>query len=380
MMATDHDLQLDTASGVRAYLEGTPFASDSVTPLVGGYGNFTYRLWLKSPYENRKTVVVKYGRSLVLTRVNASPLPLAIERQNFEVEALRRVSEWLPAQSVVQVPRIYLFDKENHFIIMEDCGGDVVTLKKLTMETPPRPVVAEAIGKALGEFLARLHDWGTVSKDLLDYFDAHEQGKQISAFLTYGRLVTTITGQDSLPMLPNGTLSASEGNVGVVTKLAEERTRIILSSHETFTMGDFWTGNILVRLGGEGDAQYLEQLYVVDWELAKPGLAGFDVGQFCAEMHLLRRFNDSDAAQDAASRTLSAFLSAYHSVRPTDVDLARTAIIHAGAHLVAWTPRIPWGDEPRTREVVAEGLELLLDGYQGPESSLKGSILGGLLQ
>ena len=61
-------------------------------------------------------------------------------------------------------------------------------------------------------------------------------------------------------------------------------------------MGDFWPGNMMVVLDGDRN---LERIYVLDWELSRTGLPGADIGQFCAEIHLLRRF-EADA-KDSAS-------------------------------------------------------------------------------
>lgn len=137
-------------------------------------------------------------------------------------------------------------------------------------------------------------------------------------------------------------------------------------------MGDFWPGNILVTPTGDGG-----QIHILDWELAKPGLPGLDIGQFCAEMHLLRRFHPECA--DSASRTITTFLKAYGRAHTADTQLARTALVHWGAHLVAWTPRVPWGSKERTRDVVEEGAELLVEGYTGKEDWLKTSFIGPLV-
>lgn len=54
------------------------------------------------------------------------------------------------------------------------------------------------------------------------------------------------------------------------------------------TLGDFWTGNVLVASGSD----ITVSLYVVDLELAKPGTAEFDVGQMGAEMYCFEYFRD----------------------------------------------------------------------------------------
>jgi len=121
----------------------------------------------------------------------------------------------------------------------------------------------------------------------------------------------------------------------------------------------------------------LEWVYVLDWELAKPGLAGLDIGQFCAEMHLLRRF--SPACGTSATTVLDAFLKTYRDAAGVGVGVAKDAIVHIGAHLVAWTPRVPWGSKERTREVVDEGVGYLVEGYAATQEWLRGSLVGRLV-
>lgn len=58
-----HDLS--TAPGVLAYLAGTPFASETATPLSGGSSHFTFRLYLTAPYAGRLTLVLKHAKPYV---------------------------------------------------------------------------------------------------------------------------------------------------------------------------------------------------------------------------------------------------------------------------------------------------------------------------
>ena len=59
------ELDLTTPRGIRKYLEGTVFETSQVPICVtGGYGNFTYRVALKTPvtYEG---IIVKYAAPFV---------------------------------------------------------------------------------------------------------------------------------------------------------------------------------------------------------------------------------------------------------------------------------------------------------------------------
>ena len=108
--------------------------------------------------------------------------------------------------------------------------------------------------------------------------------------------------------------------------------------------------------------QQLRHLYILDWEAAKTGIPGVELGQFCAEMHLLTRFDD--VAKEPASIVLSNFLEAYACTSIPDHRLARDALAHWGCHLVILTPRLPWGDKPSTRKVVMEGVKFLVGSRQ----------------
>jgi len=125
------------------------------------------------------------------------------------------------------------------------------------------------------------------------------------------------------------------------------------------------------------DGERLKRIYVLDWELAKTGLPGADVGQFCAEIYLLCQFEA--VAKDSASRILSTFLEAYSRVGKPNITTCRDAMVHWGVHLAVWTPRVPWGDKATTRKVVEEGVQLLVEASSANEDWLGASYIGPLL-
>jgi 5-methylthioribose kinase len=271
------------------------------------------------------------------------------------VEALRQVRSWNAADAVVTVPDVHYYDKGANVIIMDDCGEDAVNLKMLI-----QIALASAIGNALGEFLGQLHTRGREIGSSLTSSKDNRQAREVYAMANYGRLIPTVTGT----ALINPPLDIPSANLDVLRDLATETAKIIETSRETFTMGDFWPGNIMISLGKDMDGSpRLERIYVVDWELARLGSPAFDLGQFFAEMNLLRRFHTKCVAETSA--VIQAFLATYRRVAAVDNAFARLVLVHIGAHLVCWTPRIPWGDKGRTKQVVAEGLGYLLQGYSG---------------
>lgn len=291
---------------------------------------------------------------------------------------------WLPEDSLVTVPTVHLFDKELNYIIMDDAGEGSVTLKSFMIENEVPDVLAKEIGMALGEFIAKMHAWGKAkadtNDDILGFFDPYLWARTISGLVTYGRLISTLTGADNVKALSDPPIKISDGDLEVIAKVAVDRKQAMLDSLETFTMGDFWPGNILITATPAPDGRSppsLIRLNVVDWEIARPGLPGFDVGQFCAEMYLLSRFYPT--RKEASAVVISNFLTSYRHVSGSDVGLARVAAAHVGAHFVAWCPRTPWGSKEETRLTVEEGVRYLVEAYQGPESWMRKSLLSPLL-
>lgn len=133
-------------------------------------------------------------------------------------------------------------------------------------------------------------------------------------------------------------------------------------------MGDFWPGNVLVSAMQDGGGGERQELVALDFELAKPGLAEFDVGQMAAELWMVSYFTRTGDGEegDLAGVVLRAFLRGYEEVRGGWVDWNRVAI-RVGAHLVVISP-LGWqarvGRE-RAGEAVKRGLELCERGYRG---------------
>ena len=270
---------------------------------------------------------------------------------------MNKMREIIPPDSLTGVPIIYLHDEANHTIIMEDAGRDSVNLKELLKRSsPPSLAMGATIGRALGEFIARLHAWGKTDQGRvsLDFFEGHPQARGIYAWATYDRLVDTITGKsESIPLIHDPPLQVTSEELGRISKFAEERAEEMRISRETMTMGDFWSGNVLVDLDRDGDgSEKLRRVLVVDWEVARPGVAAFDVGQFQAEIITVQHFNPG--CSPAGEALNAAFLEGYLSIEP-ELDRQKAAQ-HLAMHLVIWTPRVGWEPAEKTRALVEHGL------------------------
>ncbi|KDR85563.1 hypothetical protein GALMADRAFT_234502 [Galerina marginata CBS 339.88] len=359
---------LATESGLRAYLAKTPFAGADIAPLSGGTANYVYRLRLKERYEGRATLVVKHAKPYVK---DWHALAFAIERQKYEVEALRRVGAWLPHDSPVRVPAVHLFDEEEHVIIMDDAGEATITLKAFMQQGRATLAAAQQIGAAVGAFLGGMHRWGTGNAELCESVRGNAQAKKMSSWAFYGRLVDTLSGASGLPKLLDPPLVAAEEDLEVVKRVAEETTQACLDVDDTFVMGDFWPGNLMVDTDADGN---LKSITVLDWELTKPGLTGMDIGQFCGEIHLLRRCHP-EVCQETASAVLEHFMKEYKRTCEPDEQVVRRAITQWGTHMAILGARVEWGGKELSRTVVLEGVRILVDGQRDLSASFVAPLL-----
>lgn len=117
-------------------------------------------------------------------------------------------------------------------------------------------------------------------------------------------------------------------------------------------MGDLWPENILVG------ADHPLRLYILDWELARTGLPGSEIGLFCANIDLLSKGNQ--VASKLASVMLRSFLDAYSRISSRDACLAQDTLAHWGITCVFWAPRDPPGDSELVQDFVRKGVDFLV--------------------
>ncbi len=125
---------------------------------------------------------------------------------------------------------------------------------------------------------------------------------------------------------------------------------------QQLVMGDFWPGNIILS------SVEVERAYVVDWEMCRPGLAGLEIGQFCAEIGLVQHFHPEYSA--AAEGVLTGFMRAYSATASPDEAVLRMADVHAGVHTVMIGTRFPWDGREATRRAVAGGVRRMVRGSE----------------
>lgn len=297
---------------------------------------------------------------------------------------MRHARSIIPSNSLATVPEVYLFDSDASVIIMEDCAATsasdsdwdtyTLTLKEYLLRTegtrpsPPNELISRQIGVVLGEFIATLHGKSKTDEEVLDRFDKNQQARALSAWATYGRLRSTLSGVDALPALAESPFEISEDELKKIDVIAEKAQALIRTSREALVHGDFWPGNVLVRFKptSEGSDE-VDRICLVDWELVKPGSRGVELGQFLGELHQASRFCEKDAKSAEAVKI--GLLEAYRQTAESEEGdvkwekVASEAVVHVGAHLVTWTPRAwTWAEKERIRSVVNDGVRFLLTG------------------
>ena len=120
-------------------------------------------------------------------------------------------------------------------------------------------------------------------------------------------------------------------------------------------MGDFWHENILIDAHDP-----THRVFILDWEVAKRGLPGSDVGIFCGGMNFFIR-GDKVASKPAAV-ILQNFIDGYArcvSDPGDDVGLAQDTLFHWGGYSVFWAPRSPPGNREVVQALVREGVDFM---------------------
>ena len=302
--------------------------------------------------------------------------------QDFESKALKEVltlTSGIP--SIVSVPELFDEDKVNRVLLMADSGEQSTTLKALYQSNHPSLEIARTIGESLGAFLARLHTAtaGSKGEEIRRYFERNEEGRRIAFLVSYGRLLRVL-GQTKesgsgafnppIPLRPDQLQQLSD-----LVSVMEDR---IMKSSDVLAMGDFWPGNILVSLEPK------LRCTVIDWELARPGIPGLEIGQFLAEMLTLRAFHP-DAAP-IVEGTVSSFLKAYRDGQVKNgasaedlLDIAWDVATRCGTHMIVTTPQARWGTPERTREVAMEGLEYIFRGINEDQEWLGKTFIKDIL-
>ncbi|KAF2173269.1 hypothetical protein M409DRAFT_17212 [Zasmidium cellare ATCC 36951] len=343
-------MDLTTDSGVKQYLRSNLYPScHHVERLPEGFGGFVFRAHIEGDGAGPSTMIFKHVEPYA---ARSPQWKLEQVRLEYEAKALKLLTQPEMKHEGVRPPNVIFFDKTNWVLILEDAGS-VPSLKgwlKLGVDVGR----AASKGKALGRYLANIHNNTAGNESILSDFTGNETAKSLSSTLYFKRLPQ---------------VAESHGFSGEhIRQAAVQGEKDVLEANEVLTLGDFWTGNVLV--GEDGT------LFVLDLELSKPGTAEFDVGQMAAELYCIAAFRDHELGM----AILDAFFKSYRLARDVVVDTAKVAI-RIGAHLMVIMPNA-WKAEASKEQVDEQlrvGDELIRLGVSGDSEGLMNTILKPLI-
>ncbi|KAF8536322.1 kinase-like domain-containing protein [Trichophaea hybrida] len=320
----------------------------TITPLLGGFSNFTFRAHLSqsSPLvENAATVIIKHSEPYSALHRDISLDPL---RCYYEHETLTSCPPAVTfAGLIIKTPTAYYYDNGHSIIVIADAGKESLDLKTLLSHSS-FSLKTNLIGHGLGRFLRSLHTWGgtpELRKEL-----AGTKAGPFWTWLNYGRLLETIN------KFPSVLSPYKETFVEVVSAPDMDE------SEKTLIHGDFWSANILVS--PEQDV-----ITVVDWEMARLAHVWQDVGQMCADLFLPYQFYK----KMEGVQVMDGLLTGYGEVSG---EVARRIVVHFGVSLVVWPCRVgTWGGEEDVKRCAQVGAEFIDRAWKRDWKWIKGSVL-----
>ncbi|KAF2128403.1 kinase-like protein [Dothidotthia symphoricarpi CBS 119687] len=356
-MAPSHNLT--TEEDLRAYLATHSQAPVTITLLTGGTANYVYRV----RNTDGSTTIFKHAAPFL--RINKA-FQFDQMRMDFEAHILEIISpvdgvgllaDRLP-NSTVHVVRLLKYDKGEKLLAIED-GGDQNLKDAYTNSNLDVPGIA----RELGQWLAALHICSRETSLALSSHETNVRGNNPVGLSIYRHSYSN--------------LHTALKKYGYDTKLAERINEdfgsLIATDDECICHGDFWPGNVLVRLNDIPDGKPAD-LTIVDWEMVRRGTSATDVGQFAAEAFLLDRFRGGRGLRPA-------FLRAYIMARESDgMQIGKTwvkrMVVHWAVHVAFWPTRVEWTDEESTRKLVDLGVAVLDDVLDGEwEKVMKSPLL-----
>lgn len=108
--------------------------------------------------------------------------------------------------------------------------------------------------------------------------------------------------------------------------------------------------------------------------MAQVGVPAEDLGQFIAELWLLKLYKDIDAAL----WIINGFAEGYGKA---DTDFVYRVLIHVGAHLICMGSTTPgWGTAEQAQEIVRTGKDVLMNAWEKDAKAFEGHDLHCLFE
>ncbi|KAF1851045.1 uncharacterized protein K460DRAFT_26876 [Cucurbitaria berberidis CBS 394.84] len=341
---SSHDLT--TEDGIRAYLKAVGRSKEvEVTLLSGGTANYVYRIVGIHGYKS----IFKHAAPYL--HINKS---FAFDPTRMDYEA-RALSIFSPANSdspitrklpktAVHPVRLISYDQERKLLCIAD-GGD----RNLKNAYDDSKLNIRLVGEELAKWVAALHMCSKeISLALLGQDPTASNNKNNPiAVKIYRHSYTNL----------HTALSQHGHDTKLADRINEEFGSLLETDDECVCHGDFWPGNVLVKLNTS--QQKAVDLTIVDWEMVRRGTSATDVGQFAAEAFLLDRFRGGRGL-------LPAFLNAYAAARESDnthktlgKGWLRRVAVHWAVHVAYWPTRVAWTDKEGTQQLVDIGVDVL---------------------
>lgn len=363
---------LTTEDGLRAYLKANGRSKEvNVTLLSGGSANYVYRVAGIHGF----TSIFKHAAPFLHSNKNFAFDPARMDYEARALEILSPVNEESPLlrqlpTSAVHAVRLLNYDKEKRLLCIED-GGD----KNLKDSYRDEKLDILKVGEELGKWIAALHiSSKTISLTLSDQTAIAKE----NATSNNNPIAVKIYRHSY------NNLHAALSQYGHDTKLADRINgdfgSLLETEDECVCHGDFWPGNVLVRLPTTPEKP--SNLTIVDFEMVRRGTSATDVGQFATEAFLLDRFRGGRGL-------LAAFLTAYIAARESDVNDTTTlgkawlkrVVVHWAVHVAYWPTRVEWTDKAGTQELVDIGVDALKNALDDDwEKLLASPLLNGVKQ
>lgn len=343
MASTPKNPELTTEDGLRAYLSTTkPSKEISVTLLSGGTANYVYRVSVDG-----STNIFKHAAPYLHSNRN---FPFDPIRMDYEAHILQILSptsgsgplEKLLPYSAVHAVRVTDYDKANKLLCIGDGGTQNL---KAAYEDPNLDIAR--VGDELAKWVAALHMCSSGISLALPEQTGSSNNNPVAVGIyrhSYKNL--------------NRALSQYGHDTQLAHRVDEEFGSLLETEDECVCHGDFWPGNVLVRLGGSGEKPF--ELTIVDWEMVRRGNSATDVGQFAAEAFLLDRFKGGRGL-------LAVFLKTYLLARNSDTGSnskpgktwLKRFVVQWAVHIAFWPTGVVWTDKEGTQRLVDLGVGVM---------------------
>ncbi|KAL8767866.1 MAG: hypothetical protein Q9209_005758 [Squamulea sp. 1 TL-2023] len=331
-----------SVEGLQRYLRAKNVEYSNIEQIGGGTANYVFRVWDSSGVPT----IYKHAEPYIASSNGTIPFP--VERMDFEVTALTRVTAEVRYYPFVLLPKVLEHDKYANVLVMSDGGNK--TLKE-AYSIPDLDI--RGIGRLLGDWLACLHGETT---DL----SIGEGGNQIAKSIyrwTYSHLASVATEYE----LDGEFCEYIDKTYG----------SSLQTDDECVCHGDFWPGNVMVT---EGNLR----LTVIDWEMCRRGTSATDVAQFAAEAYLLDRFHGGKGLLKSFLRSYRVIRAGYDLEASANPHFLRRMAVHLGVHLAFWPASVKWAEKDETKAVIELGHEVMRRADAEDFDWLRENILGGL--